>query len=68
MAVVQLALGQVALNQVHMLLAGRARAAGGPLGTLLRQTAGRQLLVLQGVGWAEGRISLPVLEQPPSLQ
>lgn len=71
-AVVQLALGQVALNQVHMLPAGRARAAGGPLGALLRQAARRQLLALQGVGWAEGHravvISLPVLEEPPSLQ
>lgn len=49
-AVVELALDQGALDQVHMLLAGGACAAGGPLGTLLRQAARRQLLTLQGTG------------------
>lgn len=34
-AVVELALGQVALDQVHVLLAGSARATGGPLGAPL---------------------------------
>ena len=33
--VVQLAVGQVTLHQVHVLLAGRTRAAGGPVGALL---------------------------------
>ena len=33
--VVQLALGQVTLHQVHVLMAGRTRAAGGPAGALL---------------------------------
>lgn len=47
---VQLALGQVTLHQVHVLLAGRAGAAEGPVGTLLRQAAGGELLALQRMG------------------
>lgn len=52
---VQLAVGQVTLHQVHVLLAGSARAAGGPVGALLRQAARGALLTLQGMGWGQGR-------------
>lgn len=47
--VVEPAISQVSLHQVHMLPAGRTGATGGPVGALLRQAAGgRQLLALQG--------------------
>ena len=51
--VVQLALGQVALHQVHMLPAGRTRAAGRLVGALLRQVTRGERLALQGTGWAD---------------
>lgn len=50
MPVVQLAVGQVTLHQVYVLLAGSTRAAGGPVGALLRQAAWGALLTLQGMG------------------
>lgn len=46
----QLAVDQVTLHQVYVLLAGSARAAGGPVGALLRQAAWGALLTLQGMG------------------
>lgn len=50
--VVQLALGQVALHQVHVLPAGCARAAGRPVGALLRRAPRGERLALRGTGWA----------------
>lgn len=76
MSVVQLAVGQVTLHQVHVLLAGGARAAGGPVGALLRQAARGALLTLQGMGWGQGRqpfgsrtfpVSLLSCGRPPSV-
>ena len=61
---VQLAVGQVPLHQVYVLLAGGARAAGGPVGALLRQAAGGALLTLQGTGWGQGHQPF-VQEQSP---